>query len=715
MRSFAHRFRPTSLVALLVLLLTAVVTSLASPSRGFAAADPKAVAKCQAALAKAGAKFVAKKLGSLAKCTDGVFKCIQTVDESADAGAKRTACVEKARGKCASALGAITAARQAFAAAATKSCAGLDAAQLTGNDGLGFSGVDCTSFGGAATDLPSVASCLADQHDCLASQIFQLQVPRALELLNFTPPAAVAVAAADVDALACLDATGGTGADVDDVDLGKSVTKCQKAVAKIGGKLASQRLASLAKCVNGLFTCAQTKAGDDLTKCNEKARAGCAKAFAKNDDQGDAAEAATGKACGDAAIFTAMLSPAGGNLNALLPSALTLPPITPRALNGICVPLATVADYQRCLIVHVLGFADELVTFAAPRTATLLSGVGCTLEGCEGSGPPPPDVPGITQIVDAAGDGTHALDQPRAVAADAQGNVYVTAIQTDNVFKITPSGVVTQLIGPAGDGQGHPLESPGAVAIGAGGTVYVAGQSSDNVFKITANGTITEIIGPAGSGPGSSGLFLPLELAVGADQTVYVAASGSDNAFKITADGTVTEILNALGDGMGNGVSRAAGIAVDTQGNVFVSSTFESGVFMITPDGTVTFDEPFGDANEMASFGDTIYVSSGDGVHRRAPNGAYTRVLDPTKALPKSFSIAAGLATDSAGNLYAAAAGSDNVFQVKPDGTVTEIIDATGDGQGNVLNTPENVAVDGSNRIYVTGAGSDNAFRIILP
>lgn len=91
--------------------------------------------------------------------------------------------------------------------------------------------------------------------------------------------------------------------------------------------------------------------------------------------------------------------------------------------------------------------------------------------------------------------GFAAVD-PKAVAkcqAALAKAGYVTAIQTDNGFKITPSGVVTQLIGPAGEGQGHPLESPGAVAIGAGGTVYVAGQSSDNVFKITANGTITEI------------------------------------------------------------------------------------------------------------------------------------------------------------------------------------------------------------------------------
>ena len=44
--------------------------------------------------------------------------------------------------------------------------------------------------------------------------------------------------------------------------------------------------------------------------------------------------------------------------------------------------------------------------------------------------------------------------------------------------------------------------------------------------------------------------------------------------------------------------------------------------------------------------------------------------------------------------------------------TITEIIDATGDGAGNGLNGPIGIAVDTAGNVYVPGIISDNAFQI---
>ncbi|MFQ5424130.1 MAG: hypothetical protein ACE5F9_09130 [Phycisphaerae bacterium] len=49
-----------------------------------------------------------------------------------------------------------------------------------------------------------------------------------------------------------------------------------------------------------------------------------------------------------------------------------------------------------------------------------------------------------------------------------------------------------------------------------------------------------------------------------------------------------------------------------------------------------------------------------------------------------------------------------------PAQTITEIIDATGDGAGNGLGQPFGVAVDAAGNTYVTGASSHNAFKITL-
>ena len=71
-----------------------------------------------------------------------------------------------------------------------------------------------------------------------------------------------------------------------------------------------------------------------------------------------------------------------------------------------------------------------------------------------------------------------------------------------------------------------------------------------------------------------------------------------------------------------------------------------------------------------------------------------------------------GVAVDSDGNVYVPGQNSDNVFQITPSGTITQIIDATGDGAGNALAGPNGVAVDSDGNVYVAGFFSDNVFQI---
>ena len=50
-------------------------------------------------------------------------------------------------------------------------------------------------------------------------------------------------------------------------------------------------------------------------------------------------------------------------------------------------------------------------------------------------------------------------------------------------------------------------------------------------------------------------------------------------------------------------------------------------------------------------------------------------------------------AVDGAGNVYVAGRYSHNVVKITPAGAISEIIDSTGDGGGNVLDEPFDVAV----------------------
>ena len=152
---------------------------------------------------------------------------------------------------------------------------------------------------------------------------------------------------------------------------------------------------------------------------------------------------------------------------------------------------------------------------------------------------------------------------------------------TNNVFKITPGGTITEIIDATGDGAGNTLSIPFGIAVDGSGNVFVAGAVSDNVFKITPGGTITEIIDATGDGAGNT-LDNSTLIAVDGSENLFVTGGDSDNAFKITPGGMITQIIDATGDGAGNTLDRPIGIAVDGSGNVFVTGRFTDNAFKIT-------------------------------------------------------------------------------------------------------------------------------------
>jgi uncharacterized protein YjiK len=259
------------------------------------------------------------------------------------------------------------------------------------------------------------------------------------------------------------------------------------------------------------------------------------------------------------------------------------------------------------------------------------------------------------------------------IATDSAGNVY--AVSINGVVKRTTGGTTTEVIGQSGLG-GVALIFSQAVAADGSGNAYVVGRDSDNVFRISPGGVVTEILDATAGGAGI--LDGPSAVAADASGNVYVAAADSQNAFKITSGGVVTELIDASGSGGTSPLVEGRGIAVGPSGNVYVAGV--DNVFRITPGGVVT----------------EIIDSSGAGAGKPLLN----------------ISATGPIAVDSSENVYVSGSSSHNAFRISSGGTITEILDSTGDGLGNTLFGAAGVAIDASDNVYVSGWGTENVFKI---
>ena len=185
------------------------------------------------------------------------------------------------------------------------------------------------------------------------------------------------------------------------------------------------------------------------------------------------------------------------------------------------------------------------------------------------------------------------LNQPRGLALDAAGALYIADTGNHRVVRISPAGTLTTVAGNgspglAGDGGRAvlaQLNSPNAVALDARGNLYIADTFNHAVRKVTPDGIITTAAGPAAS------LNFPGGVAVDANGAVYIADTWNHRIRLLDPSGAIrtiagTDTAGFQGDG-GAAVDALlnypAGIAVDNAGTVYVADSFNNRVRRLMP------------------------------------------------------------------------------------------------------------------------------------
>lgn len=167
---------------------------------------------------------------------------------------------------------------------------------------------------------------------------------------------------------------------------------------------------------------------------------------------------------------------------------------------------------------------------------------------------------------------------PNGVAADADGNVYVTDRGNHRVQKFTSAGSYVAQWGTEGTGDGQ-FQEPLGIAVGPDGNVYVTDGRS--VQKFSTAGAFLSRIGTPGQDPGQ--LSNPTAVAFDVDGNVYVADAGNQRIVKFSSAGDFLTQWGSLGQEEG-AFASPQGIAVDVD-SVYVADYYNDRIQKFTRAG----------------------------------------------------------------------------------------------------------------------------------
>jgi autotransporter-associated beta strand protein len=324
------------------------------------------------------------------------------------------------------------------------------------------------------------------------------------------------------------------------------------------------------------------------------------------------------------------------------------------------------------------------------------------------------------------------IDKPQGMAFDSSGNMYIADTFSNRVRKVTTGGTIstiagTGLAGFGGDGgaaTSAKLNEPASVAADSNGNVFVSDTVNNRIRKITPDGIISTYAGGGGSlGDGGPATSAQLQLgnghsgsAIALDRysNLYIADGGNVRVRKVTAS---TGIINTVA---GNGVNADSG-----DGGPATSASLQNPYkISIGPDGSLYITSLGIPATVRKVTNGIINHWAGGPIGAAVYPGSTAKALDITMESPPAPAFY--------GSGSAFLGDSNNwVMVVPPNQILAWLVNAgpNGDGTGGgvggyggdggpalkaLINFPIGLATDSLGNLYIVDSGNYRIRKVWL-
>jgi len=246
-------------------------------------------------------------------------------------------------------------------------------------------------------------------------------------------------------------------------------------------------------------------------------------------------------------------------------------------------------------------------------------------------------------------EGPGKFNEPRAIAIDAKGNLYVADFRNYRIQKLDKNGAFLIAWGGQGSEPGQ-FNDPCGIAIDARRNVYVADTFNHRIQIFDGGGKfISQFKG---------GFFAPHGIAIDRKGRIWIADSGNGVIKLFSRDGTPLKVVGRKGSGEGE-FESPIGLAVDKEERIYVADAGNRRVQILDGEGNYVrefkvdgwrqgvFNEPYLDVDD----GGDIYLTDplGHRALRYSKNGELTGTLKPFDGGNPLLQFPMGIAVEKRG------------------------------------------------------------------